>query len=365
MMTSRIAAGTSKRSLLEKEGYRYHVEQPSAQLRTEYDEDRVAAARHLWGCRSKDTSMVERYLAARGYRGPLPASISFLPPDTYAHPAMIAKFGFGDDVCGVHLTFLNEAGTDKADVRPQKIMLGKFIGWPIVLAEPNDLLGLCISEGIETALSAHMATGLGAWAAGSATFLPYLADAVRGGGALIAELDGNLTAIAKNEIVEMSWAGKFRGPHFDPISFEIDCVTSERLKDSRGKSVWTAIARPIGSKRQAEIEDEVRSNEDQVLLVLDQSPDFSMAEIARSLNWISETVVNERGEKEPLGKGAARAGRIERGEDGRYDEGKVGPDRQGQKGRESLEKPGFLGETVSPYRRIRPYPSKRPIRIHS
>jgi hypothetical protein len=119
----------------------------------------------------------------------------------------------------------------------------------------------------------------------------------RGGGALIAELDGNLTAIAKNEIVEMSWAGKFRGPHFDPISFEIDCVTSERLKDSRGKAVWTAIARPIGSKREAEIEDAVRSNEDQVLLVLDQSPELSIAGIARALNWISEKV-NEKGEKE-------------------------------------------------------------------
>jgi hypothetical protein len=54
------------------------------------------------------------------------------------------------------------------------------MGRPIVLAEPNDLLGLAVAEGIETALSAHAATGLGAWAAGSAAFLPYLADAVPG-----------------------------------------------------------------------------------------------------------------------------------------------------------------------------------------
>jgi putative DNA primase/helicase len=54
------------------------------------------------------------------------------------------------------------------------------MGQPIVLAEPTDMLGLAIAEGIETALSAHMATGLGAWAAGSAAFLPYLADAVPG-----------------------------------------------------------------------------------------------------------------------------------------------------------------------------------------
>jgi hypothetical protein len=40
------------------------------------------------------------------------------------------------------------------------------------------LLGLAITEGIEDALSAHEATGLGAWAAGSASFMPKLAAAV-------------------------------------------------------------------------------------------------------------------------------------------------------------------------------------------
>ena len=38
--------------------------------------------------------------------------------------------------------------------------------------------GLAIAEGIEDALSLHLATGLGAWAAGSANRLPMLADKV-------------------------------------------------------------------------------------------------------------------------------------------------------------------------------------------
>jgi Toprim domain len=42
----------------------------------------------------------------------------------------------------------------------------------------RDLLGLAITEGIEDALSAHEATGLGAWAAGAAGFMPVLAAAV-------------------------------------------------------------------------------------------------------------------------------------------------------------------------------------------
>jgi ribosomal protein S11 len=46
------------------------------------------------------------------------------------------------------------------------------------VAPPNDLLGLAITEGIEDALTAHEATGLGAWAAGAAAFMPALASAV-------------------------------------------------------------------------------------------------------------------------------------------------------------------------------------------
>ena len=69
-------------------------------------------------------------------------------------------------------------GTAKAGTGRDKLMLGSSAGLPIVLAPPNDGLGLVIAEGIEDALSAHQATGLGAWAAGSATRLPALADHV-------------------------------------------------------------------------------------------------------------------------------------------------------------------------------------------
>jgi hypothetical protein len=62
-------------------------------------------------------------------------------------------------------------------VEPDKIMLGASLGSPIVLAPVNDLLGLAITE---DAVSVYQATGLGAWAAGSASRLPALADAIPG-----------------------------------------------------------------------------------------------------------------------------------------------------------------------------------------
>ena len=77
----------------------------------------------------------------------------------------------------MHLTRLLPDGSGKAG-EPSKIMIGRSSRVQIVLSPPNDSLGLVIAEGIEDALSAFQATGLGAWAAGSASRLPALADKV-------------------------------------------------------------------------------------------------------------------------------------------------------------------------------------------
>jgi hypothetical protein len=81
------------------------------------------------------------------------------------------------EVQAVHLTKLAPDGR-KAGTESDKIVVGSPRGAPIVLAPVNDGLGLIIAEGIEDALSVHEATGMGAWAAGSAPLLPYLADVV-------------------------------------------------------------------------------------------------------------------------------------------------------------------------------------------
>jgi hypothetical protein len=78
----------------------------------------------------------------------------------------------------VHLTLLAPGGSGKAEVERPKLMIGRPLGRPIVIAPANDLLGLAITEGIEDALSAHAATGLGAWAAGDAGRMPALAAVV-------------------------------------------------------------------------------------------------------------------------------------------------------------------------------------------
>jgi len=133
-----------------------------------------------------------RYLRkARGYAGPLPATLGYLPARNGHPPSLIAAFAVctepepgvlaiaDADVRSVHITRLAADGSGKAGTEKDKIVVGTgSMGSPIVLAPPNDLLGLTITEGVEDALSIHAATGLGAWAAGAAGRMPALAENV-------------------------------------------------------------------------------------------------------------------------------------------------------------------------------------------
>jgi Zn ribbon nucleic-acid-binding protein len=153
--------------------------------------ERQRTAMLLWSRRRFiEGTAAEIYLRqARGYSGQIPATLGYLPGRGKHGHAMIAPFGIAtepepgllaiaeDAVRGVHLTKLNADGTGKAEGESSaKIMVGKSAGFPICIAPPNDLLGMAITEGIEDAFSVHEATGLGAWAAGSAGRMPALAD---------------------------------------------------------------------------------------------------------------------------------------------------------------------------------------------
>lgn len=130
---------------------------------------------------------VEVYLReGRGLDLKVPATIRYLAARMGYPHAMITAFGLTQELEpgvlaapdlaeGVHIIRLTSDGRDKLE---KKRMLGTVAGKPLVLAPPNDGLGLAITEGIEDALSVHQATGLGAWAAGSASQLPKLVEAV-------------------------------------------------------------------------------------------------------------------------------------------------------------------------------------------
>jgi hypothetical protein len=164
------------------------------------EQEQHETASWLWAQRRPIAGTIaERYLReARGIASALPVTLAFLPArKPEHHPAMIAAFALVDepepgvlgkphDVISVHLTLLKPDGSGKAEVEPNKLIVGSptfkigddVFGLPIVVAPPNDLFGLAITEGIEDALTAHQMTGLGAWAAGAAGFMLKLAAVV-------------------------------------------------------------------------------------------------------------------------------------------------------------------------------------------
>ena len=168
-----------------------HNSPPMSMVKPDHDAKQRKKARFLWSRSVPAEATVMRYLQqSRGYGGEIPSTIRFLPGRYGHHPAMITAFGMAEEVeCGryeiasekvqgVHLTLLKADGSGKAGTDRDKIMVGPSKGFPIMLAPPNDGQGLIVSEGIENGLSAHEATGLGLWVAGSAGRLGSLAAAI-------------------------------------------------------------------------------------------------------------------------------------------------------------------------------------------
>jgi CHC2 zinc finger len=144
-------------------------------------------AAYLWSIRQPiQGSLAETYLReARGITCPLPPTLAFLPLHKDQPPRMIAAFGFAAEtapgvleapsrVTAIHRTFLAPDGLG----RSAKKFLGDLGDKPIVIAPPNDSLGLAITEGIEDGLSVYQATGLGVWVASCAGRMPVIARMV-------------------------------------------------------------------------------------------------------------------------------------------------------------------------------------------
>lgn len=153
------------------------VARPSRTDRDREREGRIAWARKVWSaCRPATGTPVEAYLRARGIEpGRLAGGV---PPTIRSHsglrhadtgrmfPAMVAAVQDGERrVTGVHRTFLAPDGAGKAPVAAAKKMAGAVWGGAIRLCPAESTL--CVAEGIETALSVALASGLPVWAAGS------------------------------------------------------------------------------------------------------------------------------------------------------------------------------------------------------
>ena len=102
----------------------------------------------------------------------------------------------------------------------------------------------------------------------------------RGGGAFLAEVDGNLTCWKTDSLVSLHWQGKFRGPDFAPITFQLETVTSPKLKDSKAREIPSVIARAISDHEKSRAEASSRDDEDAMMLAINDNPSASYAGLA-------------------------------------------------------------------------------------
>lgn len=144
-----------------------------AQREAEHRENvarRESQARAVWReSRPVRGTPAETYLRSRGITCELPETLRYHrgcwhKNTAKRHPALVAI------VCGgagfaIHRTYLRPNGDGKADIAPDKAMLGKVVGGAVHLSDGH--CHLVVAEGIETSLSLRsglLATPASVWA---------------------------------------------------------------------------------------------------------------------------------------------------------------------------------------------------------
>ena len=117
----------------------------------------------------------------------------------------------------------------------------------------------------------------------------------RGGGAFLNEVDGNLTLWADGEgTTEMHWAGKIRGPSFNPLPFALEEIKHPTVTDSRGRVMTSIMARVVTDSEAETRIRSARSDEDQLLEAMQEIPSAGIRGWAEHLQWVSSMGLPQR-----------------------------------------------------------------------
>lgn len=140
----------------------------------------------------------------------------------------------------------------------------------------------------------------------------------RGGGAFIAEVDGNLTLWRTDETTELWHAGKLRGPGFEPISFRLEKVLCPALVDTKGRMSPTVRVVAITETDKDDMARAARSDEDALLVEMLKQP-RSIAALATACGWTSSSGAPQKSRAHRVMKGLERAALVRKGRGDTYD----------------------------------------------
>jgi hypothetical protein len=108
-----------------------------------------------------------------------------------------------------------------------------------------------------------------------------------GGSAFVNEVDGNLTLWANGEKqTSLHWLGKFRGPEFDPVSFDLVTASTERVKDAKGRLIPSVVAKPISEITLEASEVVQEQEENRLLTAMHDDPRASFTALANRCGFV-------------------------------------------------------------------------------
>jgi hypothetical protein len=117
----------------------------------------------------------------------------------------------------------------------------------------------------------------------------------RGGGAYLAEVNGNFTLFAHGDkLCDLHWAGKFRGPDFEKITFHLSTITTTELADAKGRLLPTVMAEVVTDTQAAENEEKARYQENRLLAAMVAVPHGSLSDWAQHCGWMLQAKPGEQ-----------------------------------------------------------------------
>jgi hypothetical protein len=112
-----------------------------------------------------------------------------------------------------------------------------------------------------------------------------------GGGAFLNEVDGNLTLWSNAEKQSMlHWQGKFRGPEFEPMPFELRIAECAAVTDGNGKVMPSVVAVPVSDLAVERAEASQESDENLVMKIVAASPRASLRGISEASGFSKSKV---------------------------------------------------------------------------